>query len=209
MNDTERLAEVREKLAITQHDDEILWAMREIRFFLRSQNCSIKTVLEYGVDGGGNLALMANLIDSDGLMIGVDLAITEGRSAAIEAVAQRKVCLLNRSSIDPETTKLIATMVPGGIDVCFFDSLHTEEQLDNELEQALTLISRPAVLAFHDIGIGTQRHNVNGELVPSTSIFWDKIRKDERFDGYDAKVANKEGRCGIGLLWLEKAKELK
>jgi cephalosporin hydroxylase len=112
-------------------------------------------IVETGVARGGSLvfsASMLQLLDGDGIVVGIDIDIRQHNREAIEQhPLARRIRLVEGSSIDPSVCEQAAKHVAGRRPVMvFLDSNHTHEHVLAELRLYGALVGRDSYIIVYD-----------------------------------------------------------
>ena len=112
-------------------------------------------IVETGVARGGSLvfsASMLQLLDGDGIVVGIDIDIRQHNREAIEQhPLARRIRLVEGSSIDPAVHKQVLKHVGGRRPVMvFLDSNHTHEHVLAELRLYSAMVGRDSYVIVYD-----------------------------------------------------------
>ncbi len=112
-------------------------------------------IIETGVAHGGSIifsASMMNLLNNNGLVIGIDIDIRKHNRVEIEKHPLfRHIKLIEGSSIDAAIFKSVRKLVKGKNKVMvFLDSDHTRNHVFRELELYSTLVSKNSYIVAFD-----------------------------------------------------------
>jgi predicted O-methyltransferase YrrM len=150
--------------------------------------------LEIGVYQGGTIALWAQLIPTNGTLIGVDFKFSEGIENRIRAKMKtgQSLHLLEGNSHTIETrAQLFGIIGNDNLDFLFIDGDHSYEGVSQDFKDYSPLVRPGGMVAFHDI-------------LPddSTSFgvyqFWSEIKTHYRHREFIEDSA--QHGCGIGVL---------
>jgi len=136
-------------LPIIQFPQDIL-AMQEIIW-----NVKPDLIIETGIARGGSLifyASMLELLENDGLVVGIDIDIRSENKWNIENhPLARRIKMLHGSSTDPGIVAQAAEMAEGRNKVLVaLDSLHTQAHVARELELYAPLVTKGSYLVVFD-----------------------------------------------------------
>ena len=112
-------------------------------------------IIETGIAHGGSLILSASLlelINNDGIVVGIDVDIRKHKRAAIESHPMAKrITMIEGSSIDSVVFEKVAEMANGRKNVMvFLDSNHTHQHVASELKLYSPLVSKGSYLVVFD-----------------------------------------------------------
>lgn len=109
-------------------------------------------VCEIGTAAGGTTLLLSHLAPSVRSMIGVDIAIQNGRVVTALAPAGQRLDLIEASSLEPATVERVASILSGEpLDVLFIDGSHHYEDVRHDFLSYRGLVRPGGLIAFHDI----------------------------------------------------------
>lgn len=136
-------------LPIIQYPADIV-AMQEVIWQMRPQ-----VIVETGVARGGSLvfyASMLQLLGQDGVVVGVEVALTDENRKAIEThPLAGRIRLVDGSSVADETVAQVKRTVGAAAPVLvILDSLHTHDHVLQELRAYAPLVRRGSYLVVFD-----------------------------------------------------------
>lgn len=197
MNDKEMFAVAHAERGVQQNELEIIWALDEIRRYFEPHQP--KVVVEIGCARGGALCMWSQLLDHDGLLVGISPGPAVWKSAdAVAAITGKPLEWINGRSENSDTMDRLLEVLNGRkIDVCILDTVHTYKQSEIEFPLYHPLVDTPGIFAFHDI--------VQGGLVslydePCTGDYWHEIKY--KYDYIEKHNWRSGNNFGIGMLLL-------
>lgn len=161
-------------------------------------------ICEIGAAGGGTTFLLAQAAAKNAIVMTIDLAFTESRTAAVSRFAsegQKIICLQNDSH-RPETVSAVRDCLAGrALDVLYLDGDHSYEGIKADFRLYSSLVRPGGLIVFHDIvpDYKTRYGIETASYVGGVPQFWEEIKaaharveeivEDRAQDGY-----------GIGIL---------
>lgn len=138
---------------IIQNPEDIV-RMQEIVWTVKPD-----VIIETGIAHGGSLIFYASLLDNlrKGKVIGVDIEIRPINREALEKHPLfHKLCLIESSSVAPETIKMVKSEIPENASVMVvLDSSHTRKHVRKELEMYSSLVTKESFIVVTD---GSQKY---------------------------------------------------
>jgi len=125
-----------------------------------------KRVMEIGTSEGGTLFLLNKIVDSDGLVISLDLPNGEGGGEFYPQWKEefyktfvsknQQIFLIRENSHEKSTLEKISKIIgKDKLDFLLIDGDHSYEGVKNDFNQYLSLVKKDGLIAFHDINEGT------------------------------------------------------
>lgn len=133
---------------IIQNPEDII-RMQEVVWTIKPD-----VIIETGIAHGGSLIFYASLLDNlrKGKVIGIDIEIrSHNREALVKHPLFHKIHLIESSSVDDETIRIVKKEIPE--DSCVMvvlDSAHTREHVRKELEMYSPLVSKGSYIVVTD-----------------------------------------------------------
>lgn len=182
-----------------QSEEEIIWALEEMRRYFGSYQPKI--FLEIGCANGRSLCMWSQLLDANGLLIGISPGsedVVQDRARVVREKTNKSLIWINGRSEDHDTMDRLVGILDGRkLDAVFIDSLHTYEQSKLEHSLYLPLVSIPGVLGYHDIVQGGLSEFYDD--VPCTGDFWHEIKYEYNY--IEKHNKNSGVNFGIGLIF--------
>lgn len=158
-----------------------------------------KRVMEIGTSEGGTLFLLSKIVDSDGLIISLDLPNGEGGGEFYPqwkekfyktfASKNQQLFLLRENSHEKSTFEKISKIIgKEKLDFLLIDGDHSYEGVKDDFSQYLTLVKKDGLIAFHDINEGID------EKV-QVKKFWNQIK----LDNFSAEIIDEFDDIGYGI----------
>jgi predicted O-methyltransferase YrrM len=181
-----------------------------VQFLEFAEEYRPKVICEIGTFEGGTNFLLGQSISSVDTIIGVDLFCANVSLLSTFSKVGKKHHYIRGSSYSKETVQKVKNALGNKtIDLLFIDGDHSYEGVKKDYEMYLPLISKKALVVFHDIvedhftRFKTQTINCAGG-VPK---FWNEIKLQFLFKEF---IANPEqDGFGIGVLVIDKNKQFK
>jgi cephalosporin hydroxylase len=136
-------------LPIIQYPADII-AMQELIWCVRPS-----AIVETGVARGGSLVFYASmlaLLGGDGIVVGIEVALTDETRSAIHAhPLSSRIRLVDGSSVAVETVEKVREIVAGrGPILVVLDSNHTHEHVLDELRHYSPLVGKDSYIVLFD-----------------------------------------------------------
>lgn len=179
-------------LPIIQYPADIV-AMQEVIWRIKP-----RAIVETGVARGGSLvfyASMLQLLGNDGIVAGVEVALTDDNRKAIEThPLANRIKLVDGSSVAEETVAQVKRIVGDrGPILVILDSLHTHDHVLRELRAYAPLVKRDSYVVVFDTLVEDLPAEVIGDRPwgkgdnPKTAVHaflkeTDRFEIDRRFD---------------------------
>ena len=133
---------------IIQHPEDMI-RMQEVVWTIKPD-----VIIETGVAHGGSLIFYASLLDvlRKGKVIGIDIEIRSHNKEELEKHPLfHKLHLIERSSVDDETFRLVKKEIPENSCVLVvLDSSHTREHVKKELDLYSSLVTKNSFIVVTD-----------------------------------------------------------
>jgi len=201
-NDLSAFQFAEERLEIMQYPEEIFWVLRSARAYLLEP---LDVVLEIGSAQGGNLCVLSQLCNKNGLLLSISLGQLppgEGEphlpykplelDVVRPFISPVKLVYIDGDSKSPEVLKSVVDVLNGrSISVLFIDGDHSYDSTRSDFLTYSKLVSSPGVILFHDIMV-----NFWG-----AGTFWGEIKKQHPYKCCEFS-SHLDNPRGIGLLYI-------
>lgn len=166
---------------------------------------ALRNVLEIGVAEGASLKIWEYLLESDGLLVGIDNdSMVKASEYAKSVIAQslKDVKFILGSSTDPETFRQAQLYFPGQIvDFLFIDSNHQYETTRKEYLMYGPMVKPGGIIAFHDVYQGYLGEQIWSDFHPlGCGVFWKELKAVGDLEIDEFTQAN-----GMGVIFKQKA----
>jgi cephalosporin hydroxylase len=155
--------------------------------FIESRKMELKTILEIGVFRGGTFKFWRELIESGGLLIGVD----SGERGLIPEVSKTKIenehIVIGDSTSDTVIRQAKNLLNGNTIDILFVDGCHDYDFVKSDFENYAPLVKKDGLVIFHDI------------VGPAVGKVWGEVKENYDYQGV-VEFYGKEKPCGIGAI---------
>jgi predicted O-methyltransferase YrrM len=136
----------RDQFGLYQKRGEILAFLRFARQIVPERACEI------GTWKGGTLFLLAQLLPSLELLIGIDRQLQNEAKLRALVPPGLRLHLIEAPSAEPDTVGRVRTALTGEkLDLLFIDADHTYEAVDADFHAYRGLVREGGLIAFHDI----------------------------------------------------------
>jgi len=163
------------------------------------------SIIEIGVDGGGTMALWAQIAATDARLIGVDLEISAAVQSSVRAslrTGQALSLFAGDSHSDATKRRVRDTLGDNKVDFLFIDGDHGYEGVKQDFEDYGPLVRKGGLVAFHDIvpdfstrfGIHTGQHS------GAVHKFWREVSTRYPHDEFIESIA--QDGFGIGVIYV-------
>lgn len=193
MTDREMYNAVTDNFDMMQDKEEILWALERIRKYLGKP---AKNIIELGSYEGGNLCMLAQLMDGGNLISvdpgGMGKVVKEDQVASL-IDPNIKLCIIQDTSLSAQTLNAIYGML---FDVVWVDANHTAAAVESEEAKYGKMMQSSSVMVFHDIAFGY----ISQQPTCMVGDWWNKIKWFHSYEEKRTKVNS--DYYGTGLLLL-------
>ena len=155
-----------------------------------------KTIVEIGVFKGGTFTFWKNILDNEGLLVGVDL----NDRGYIDSLAQnysedRNVKFISgyKSNDRICVQKVKEALEHRPIDILFIDASHVFEDVQADYDIYSKFVRKGGLIIFHDI--------VGPELLKGTEVWmlWRYLKYNIKYEGI-IEFFGHDNPCGIGVM---------
>lgn len=179
---------------IIQFPQDII-AMQEIVWKVKPQ-----LIIETGIAHGGSIifyASMLELLDSDGVVLGIDIDIRAHNRVEIEKHPMfKRIKMIEGSSIDKDVVSQVYEFAKGKTPVLvILDSMHTHAHVREELKAYSPLITKDSYLIVFDTVVEDMPENYFTDRPwgkgnnPKTAV-WEFLKANDRFE-VDKEIEDK------------------
>jgi len=168
--------------------------------WLYGYNQPIKYALEIGVSTGASLACWQTLLESDGILVGVDFNVCDpvyGWRGVMEQTIEKfkddkRIHLITADSREQETVEKVKDVLGGNLlDFLYIDGEHSFEAATSDYEMYSPLVAENGIIAFHD---ATRNSNIR-KTTESICKPYD-LRGSKKFK-HICRFDSSVGHCGI------------
>ncbi len=194
--------DIKNRIEILQHEEEILWAVDRIRIHLGKPATSF---VEFGSYTGGSFTLFAKtLTDEDAVLLAFDSHGVAFDHSGVKEFLGRDYSFHSISSL--ESGDIISEVFrKRKIDLLHIDSIHLAAHTEKEWAIVKPYMNSPSVAVIHDIKPGCRHSDCSGYLgygvkQLSTGDWFQRIKFDYSYE--EKSIDNLSPEMGIGLLLL-------
>lgn len=139
----EELKKLIVKYQAEQREEEVIW------FYDYAKKIGPKVIVEIGIKEGGNLKILSTLLDSTGLIVGIDKR--EDLPWKMDDAVCEVAHIIGYSQAPEVVMKLVGQLKGRAIDILFIDGDHSYEGMIGDFNTYGPLVRTGGIIAVHDI----------------------------------------------------------